>query len=529
MRVSDAEIVLILARPVGERPPARRRVLDRLEAAYEWLERQVLRGSAPALATGGSMSLPADIPTIRGAPISVQANAVRAADAHVLIDLVPEENPDPLPVPPAGRWHLRYSLGVGAARTARLARPRRSADLAESLLWIETGAGLGFETGAGVSALRRIGYSRDRDAVYWRSSLLAARRLERLVAGETVPSAADDVPVQRFEGRPSTAGASWAVPPFVALAATLAGRLALRLFFRAGWLVLVRPREWDQEPPQDLTGFKPVEAPAGRFYADPFVVQAEDGPRLYVEDCPVGAHRGRISALHLGAGQKAASRRWMLERVVLDDLEHRAYPHVLRTGMGLLLTPDGGRCGGVDLFIDHGPDVGVEHIGRCLEGVSASDPTLLWHDGRYWLFVTVTERGMSPWDELHLYTAAALTGMWNPHPRNPVVADVRRARSAGRIFWSRGRWVRPGQDCSVNYGRRIVLSAIRTLTLDEYEEQVIGSIEPSGVPGVQRTHTYTFDGSVEAVDVYRRALRRPGRGRLPQWARVTGPNAGPRG
>ncbi len=90
----------------------------------------------------------------------------------------------PLPVLPAGRWRLSYAVGVGGVRRARLARPRGSPGLAESLLEIETESGDGFETGSGISALRRVGFSRDRDAVLWRSSLLPARRLGRLVAGE---------------------------------------------------------------------------------------------------------------------------------------------------------------------------------------------------------------------------------------------------------------------------------------------------------------------------------------------------------
>ena len=179
--------------------------------------------------------------------------------------------------------------------------------------------------------------------------------------------------------------------------------------------------------------------------------------------------------------------------------------------MGLVVTPDSGRNGGVDMFLDPGPEARFQRIGQCLEGVPASDPTLLWHEDRYWLFVTITEHGMSPWDELHLFSSVTLDGSWLAHPRNPVVADVRRARPAGRIFRHGNQLIRPGQDCSVAYGRQIILSAISTLTPTEYAERPIGSIRPDHMRGVQRTHTYTFDGSIEALDGYRRVLRLPGR------------------
>ena len=366
-----------------------------------------------------------------------------------------------------------------------------------------------FETGIGVSALRRSGYSGDRDAIYWRSSLLPARRLASLVAGMTVPSEALDAPALPNDERSSPSARAWTIPPLARLTTTVAAKILGRILFRTGWLVLVRERDADQGIPHNVSGFEPIEAPAGRFYADPFVVDTPDGHRLYVEDCPDRAHRGRISTL-----RRAGAGRWTLERVALDDLEHRAYPHVLRTEAGLLVTPDSGRRGGVDLFIDRGSSAGFERIGRCVEGISASDPTLLWHDGRYWLFVSVTGHGMSPWDELHVYSSASLTGLWHPHPRNPVVADARCARPAGRIFHRDGLLIRPGQDCSVEYGQRIVLSSITKLTTDEYEEHQIGSIEPVGIPGIQRTHTYSFDGSVEALDGYRRTPRWQSRARI---------------
>jgi hypothetical protein len=505
MRVPGAEVVLILAaKPVRERPPLRRRVLSLVDTAYVRLERWALRGGPAALDLRQPVPLPTGVAIVRGASPAAQVDALLDARVDVLIDLVSEDVTDFLPIPPAGHWHLQYAVGVGGGRGPHLTRPGASSDLAESLLSIDMGTGLRFETGIGVSALRRIGYARDRDAIYWRSSLLPARRLTRLVAGETVPSAADDADALPVEDRPSPALGRRARPPFAALAGTVTGKVLERVLFRTGWQVLVRQRESEQEPPHDLSGFEPVAAPPGRFYADPFVVDSEDGPRLYVEDCPEGAHRGRISTLRM-----VADGRWRFERVALDDLEHRAYPHVLGTKAGLLVTPDNGRSGGVDVFVDHGPGVGFEHVGRCLEGVPASDPTLLWHEGRFWLFVTVTAHGMSPWDELHLYSAASIGGPWHGHPRNPVVADARRARPGGRIFRRDGVWVRPGQDCSVAYGRRIVLSAITKLTPEAYEEHPIGSIEPEGMAGFRRTHTYTADGPVEALDGYRRVLRRP--------------------
>jgi hypothetical protein len=380
----------------------------------------------------------------------------------------------------------------------------------ESVLAVELGPRLTIETCRSVGSVARIGFGRTRDAVYWQSATFPARRLARLVAGVAIPGPGEDA-----AGAPDVAthgadrpGATRSWPPFAGLVAAVIRRVVDRVVFEAEWAVFTRTRGRVDPPPRDLGGFQPVPAPAGRFYADPFVVAERGEATLYVEDCPNGAHRGRISALRGGPDG-----RWTGPTVVLADLEHRAYPHVAVTTRGLLLTPDSGRAGGVDVFRREGEDGAWVPAGRWLEGLSVSDPTLLERDGRLWLFVAMTGRGMNPWDELHLYSAPGADGPWTGHPLNPIVADCRRARPAGRIFESDGLLLRPGQDCSIAYGRRIVLSAIRTMTTTDYAEEPVAAIEPDGIPGVSRTHTYSVDGTIEALDGYRRRRRFPSVGR----------------
>ena len=94
--------------------------------------------------------------------------------------------------------------------------------------------------------------------------------------------------------------------------------------------------------------------------------------------------------------------------------------------------------------------------------------------------------------------------------RNPVVTDARRARPAGRVLRRDGALLRPAQDASGGYGRRIVLNRIDLLAEDDYRETAVASIEPGWLPGVVRTHTYTVDGDVEVLDGQRYQPRRPG-------------------
>ena len=67
-------------------------------------------------------------------------------------------------------------------------------------------------------------------------------------------------------------------------------------------------------------------------------------------------------------------------------------------------------------------------------------------------------------DETFLYFSDRLEEGWQqPHPRNPVVSDARRARPAGRPFVHAGRLIRPSQDCTGRYGRRVIFNVVEEL------------------------------------------------------------------
>src|SRR5690606_9233249 len=108
------------------------------------------------------------------------------------------------------------------------------------------------------------------------------------------------------------------------------------------------------------------------------------------------------------------------------------------------------------------------------------DATLLEHAGHWWMFVTLVENsGASTSDELFLFHADhPLSDHWLPHPANPIVSDVRRARPAGPIFMQDGVLYRPAQDGSRTYGGSIRLHQIDELSPTKYLETEIGCIDP---------------------------------------------------
>jgi hypothetical protein len=195
---------------------------------------------------------------------------------------------------------------------------------------------------------------------------------------------------------------------------------------------------------------------------------------------------------------------------VLETPTHLSYPTVVRWHDEWFLVPENWDGGRVDLYRgDPFPDR-WRYVAPILDGIRAVDPTLYVGGGHLWLFLTRQEQGLTPWGELSLFWADDIAGPWHPHPANPIVTDARRARPAGRLFESDGSLIRPAQDCTGAYGRRIVLHRVDRLDETAYAETVIGTVEPTGLRGLERTHTYSRSTAWEALDGRRRTWRMAG-------------------
>ena len=330
----------------------------------------------------------------------------------------------------------------------------------------------------------------------WKSAQFAGRCLERVRAGGWPVVGTRDEPCPAKPAYPSSLETMAVI---LRLLARAARRGFQKIAFKNHWFVAYRRRTPSGGPPTSLHGFTPIEAPQGRFYADPFVLQVDGSHYVAVEDYSHAARRGSISVIQLDAGgsPKAAI-------PVLVRPYHLSYPFLFRDVDGsVLMIPESGDHGTIEIVRAASFPHVWEREAVLMDGVHAYDPTLLYHDGRYWLFASIALRGANPWDELFLFFADTVHGPWIPHPLNPIVSDVRSARPAGRTFSLDGRLIRPAQDCSGAYGRRVVLQEIVALTTNDYRERPWSSIEPTGIRGVRRTHCYNFDGDYEVIDAFR--------------------------
>lgn len=261
------------------------------------------------------------------------------------------------------------------------------------------------------------------------------------------------------------------------------------------WFIAFRPTTSLPVSAADMNGFHFLVPPRDRFYADPFVVQHEQRHYIFFEDYRYKLKRGMISFAELGSEGVYGE-----PEVVLDRPYHLSYPNVfLHEGQWFMLpeTRDNRR---VELYRATDFPRGWQLEKVLLKDVPAVDPSIFFHNGKIWMFVGGMVDNASPNDELFLFSADSLFGPWTPHPKNPVVSDVRRARPAGNVFAHAGRLIRPAQDCSRRYGFAVSFNRIDVLSESDYHETPVGYLSPEWHPRNLGTHTFNQSESFQVVD-----------------------------
>jgi folate-dependent phosphoribosylglycinamide formyltransferase PurN len=348
-----------------------------------------------------------------------------------------------------------------------------------------------FATHAGFSQVR------NRVQPYWGASTFMIQKLRELHAHGWDHVERNAVKSAPYEGKkkiystPSNVEMlRWLLP--------LIGKTLRRLVRRpiiSHWRIAVRvdaPPIPNSTSLPDMSSFRWVDSPKGRFYADPFVVEADGKHWVYFEDFDYAAQLGKISCAEVrdgGLGEPLT---------VLERPYHLSYPCVFCDGGTWYMVPETASAGTVELYrCTRFPD--LWQFERELLRGSAVDTTVWIENGVYWFFVTFQEpRGMA--SQLWLYSASSLGGTWTPHPANPISTDVRYARGGGAIFRHEGKLFRPSQDCSGEYGRSMTLNEIVVMDHEQYREEPRVIIDAVWMKDLVGTHTYGRAGAVEIID-----------------------------
>lgn len=271
------------------------------------------------------------------------------------------------------------------------------------------------------------------------------------------------------------------------------------------WFLAYRQRPesvGDSVPDLVPCRFRRLIPPTDRFWADPFPYRANGTTWVFFEESIDTRPHPHIAVLEFGPGGPVGS-----PRIALAPGIHLSYPFVFEHDGRHYMMPESAGAGRVQLWrAEELPCTWVPDA-VLIDERPLVDATMAFVDGRWWIWAAGTASGGESWDEVHLYHSDSPLGPWRPHPRNPVIVDVRCARPAGRLFQHGGTWYRPAQDCSTSYGGAMVLQRIERLDLRAYEERTVTRMDPTWDRDLVGTHTLNACGGLTVIDVRRRHWR----------------------
>ncbi|MBF0132580.1 MAG: hypothetical protein HQL75_08345 [Magnetococcales bacterium] len=196
------------------------------------------------------------------------------------------------------------------------------------------------------------------------------------------------------------------------------------------------------------------------FVADPFMVchegrwlmffEAWNRDRGMGEICLATSHDGKI---------------WNYDQRVLWENHHLSYPSVFQWQGAWYLLPESRAAHAVTLYKAKNFPYEWTRAETLLVGDFA-DPTLFFHNNRFWMFVLEGK------DSLALFFSDTLLHGWTAHPCNPLIhRDPGRSRPGGRVVIDGERIIRYAQDNRILYGQQIFPYEIKELSTTAYREE----------------------------------------------------------
>jgi len=306
------------------------------------------------------------------------------------------------------------------------------------------------------------------------------------------------------KGAPAREDARARAPGNLAILAWLGGLLLARVWRRIRrrpqqapvWNLALRRSArplYERASMQDLREFRWIANPPGHFLADPFLFQ--DGPNtwLFFEDYSFATERGTLSCARLGDDGRLHDLASCLERPY-----HLSYPQVFRTGDGIFMIPETADAGIVELYRAVEFPYRWEWSAKLLD-LRAVDSTVVRAAGRWWMFTSPMVVAANAPMTL-LFAADDLRGPWVLQEQCDISADARAARGGGAIVDTSDGLIRPSQDCTLEYGRRLLFNRIGSLSPQGYSEHAPLVLDPGWLPGMVGIHSYARVGDWEAID-----------------------------
>lgn len=397
---------------------------------------------------------------------------------------------------PSGCWHLDASLvDARHAGLSLLAPMVHGENATQMALMLKPPGGAPMDLAVSWGRTRASSFLKQREDAFLKLPALLLRAVHRL-AGGYVPAARHSVGSLQLQSQ-APVGRAAGMRALLLIARALLRRLAgKRRNRRIGWTLVLRLGGTPIDPEAPAIGSHVLLRANKGWWADPFVVTAQERRLVFVEEMlDPKFNNANIACVELIDG---GARRL---GIALDEPGHLSFPQVFAWEGQWYMTVESSYDRRVSLYRATGFPLEWIRVRDLVTGRVCVDPTLHHHEGHWYLFANVAENGNSTSDELFLFVAEHLEGPFTPHPASPIVCDVRRARMAGRLFRHRGRLIRPAQDCAPGYGNAVVFNEVLELGPTVYRERQLARLAPYLTRRVDGCHTYNLDGGIEVLDV----------------------------
>jgi len=264
------------------------------------------------------------------------------------------------------------------------------------------------------------------------------------------------------------------------------------------WDLYFRIRENQNIFTVDLANLRKLSASKYKFWADPFVISRNNNHFIFVEEYLFGIKKAHISVLKLDNEGTLLSNDKIIEKPY-----HLSYPFVFELDKTYYMIPESKEDRNIQLYRCMSFPEKWEFVMNIMENIFATDTTLFFYKNKWWLFTAIDElkNPSVPFSELFLYYSDDLfSGIWQSHPMNPIISDIKTSRPAGKIFILDNKLYRPSQDCSGSYGKALNLNLITKLSEREYEEIPFLKVEPGWKKEIVGTHTFNFNNNIFVID-----------------------------
>lgn len=235
-----------------------------------------------------------------------------------------------------------------------------------------------------------------------------------------------------------------------------------------------------------LNKIQPAELPKDEFWADPFLYKHKNETYIFFENYSYTTKLGKISCGRL-------DNTTITDVVEILNLEyHLSFPYIFENGDDLFMMPETSGNKRLEIYKCIAFPHKWELHKTAFEGENVVDAFFHTDDlNQTWLFLNKeTAPDLESDSELYIYRvdSPALNTM-EPHKQNPVIIDARVGRNGGCTFVHNDKTYRPSQSNTHGiYGRALNINEIETLTINEYKEKLITTVEPNFRKGMERMH-----------------------------------------